>query len=349
MNSKPMTFAKIPTTVHFHDHLFSSQLIGPQILWIVDQIVINKNPKLKNYLKKEKYVYAVKAGETLKDIKSFPQHIAKILQLANGLSHHHLTIVTVGGGSVGDFAGFVASTFKRGVPFIQIPTTWLAAIDSAHGGKNALNVGPFKNQIGTFYHPQNVYIIKDLLMSQPKARLTDALGEIYKMALIDNKSWGKKCLAKSQLKTSDVWSFLPDVIQAKYSVVQKDPLEKKGIRFILNFGHTLAHALELQYKIGHGLAVSCGIKFALWLSFKKRILSASEYAKIKNTAMYQFMRGLPQYQLTSLQFTKFLQHDKKKDKNDRIKFVFLKKIGRAQVAPISIAELTSYLNEYRKI
>jgi 3-dehydroquinate synthase len=345
--TRKLKFKDLNTQVIFLDKMIKPEDLGHEILWIVDKVVLAKNPHLNTFFKQQKNVYKVEAGEKLKDIFQFPDHIKKILELIKGLSHHHLVLAAVGGGSVGDFSGFVASTLKRGVRFVQVPTTWLAAIDSAHGGKNALNVSAFKNQIGTFYHPEKVFIIKEILNSQPKDRLIEALGEIYKMALIDNQPWGKKCLMANNLSSKDVDEYLANAIKAKYKIVQKDPKEQLGIRFLLNFGHTLAHALELEFKIPHGIAVSHGLKFALWLSFKKGFLNVKEFSFIENTPMFLFLKTLPQLKITSQQFKKYLSQDKKKDKSNMIRFVFLKKIGFAFVQSISIDELSELLVIYQ--
>lgn len=349
MNVKKIKFKDIPTQLLFSENLIPSTNIGESLLWIVDKNVIKKNKKLNQYFNNEKLVYKVNAGEILKDIKYFPQHMAHILKLINGVSHHNLTIVAVGGGSLGDFAGFVAATIKRGVNFVQIPTTWLAAIDSAHGGKNALNVGAFKNQIGTFYHPKKVYLIKDILFSQPDIRTYDALGEVYKMALIDSHSWGKTFLQKKNPTKIDLWGILESAIRAKYKVVQKDPYEKKGIRFILNLGHTLGHALELQFKLGHGTSVAAGLRFAIWLSYKKGYLKEKDYLQFLQTPMYDFISSISIQKLTSQQFAQFLLQDKKKDVNNAIRFVFIKKRGMPIVAPILISELCQLWKEYQSI
>ena len=140
------------TQLQFYSKWPSAQGLQPKrSLIIVDQKV-RKHPALQKWLQKFPFVYTVEAGETLKQIENFPGHIEKILKISQSISERPLQIICIGGGSVGDFAGFVASVFKRGVDLVQIPSTWLSAVDSAHGGKNALNSKSAKNQIGTF-HP----------------------------------------------------------------------------------------------------------------------------------------------------------------------------------------------------
>ncbi len=124
-------------------------------------------PAFKKWRRQYSLVYPVSAGEQLKALEKFPQHIQKILKLTQDIPSRELSIVAAGGGSVLDFAGFVASTLKRGVKFISVPTTWLAAIDASHGGKTALNVGGTKNQIGTFYPAEQILLKKEFLFAQP--------------------------------------------------------------------------------------------------------------------------------------------------------------------------------------
>src|SRR6185295_5151716 len=113
----------------------------------------------RNWLKKFPCRYGVKSGESLKDLEKFPGHCKAILQMTEKIETRPLQLIAVGGGSVGDFAGFVASTLKRGVPLIHVPSTWLAAIDSTHGGKTALNVAGIKNQIGTFKQAEKIIVV----------------------------------------------------------------------------------------------------------------------------------------------------------------------------------------------
>ena len=175
-------------------------------------------------------------------------------------------MVALGGGSVGDFAGFFASVCKRGLPLIQIPSTWLAAIDSAHGGKNALNVGSMKNQLGTIAFARRIFLSKHLLCGQPTERAQEAMGELAKIAIIDGGPWVKELLAAPESDGELLWRFLSCAVAAKYKVVLSDPLERLSVRHQLNLGHTIGHILEIQHQLPHGLAVAQGLHFALELS-----------------------------------------------------------------------------------
>src|SRR5438445_1275287 len=166
------------SSVLFSPHFPAPKKLGEELLLIYDDVLPKKSAEFKKWMKQIPLRYAVQAGEGLKSIDLFPEHISKITALCEKASVRKLTIVVVGGGSVGDFGGFVASILKRGVRLVHLPSTWLAAIDSAHGGKTALNVGGAKNQIGTFYPATEVVLVKSLLLSQPPARTFEGFAEL---------------------------------------------------------------------------------------------------------------------------------------------------------------------------
>jgi 3-dehydroquinate synthase len=342
---------QIQTQVIYSEQLpNSSDLSKGPLVFIVDDLVYKKNKAIQHWLKNAKYIYRVQGGERLKSLDSFPKHIRRILKIAESISHRQLTLVAIGGGSLGDFAGFVAAVFKRGVRFIQVPTTWLAAMDSSHGGKNALNVGSHKNQIGTFHHPNLVFISRKALRSQAKTQNQDALGELYKMALIEGHlPWAKKTLTQKKTTGAFLWSQLPFIVRAKYKVVETDPTESLGLRYVLNLGHTIGHVIELEMNLSHGNAVAAGLAFALWLSYKKNILSAEHFDLLKDTPMFQYCSAIKIKKLSPQKIKNSLRNDKKKDSPQFIKFVFLKKPGKTLILPIDIDELTqafaTYANE----
>lgn len=283
--------------------------------------------------------YPVMAGETLKTLKSFEEHIEKIHALASGLGKGELKIVALGGGSVGDFAGFLASIYRRGVPLIHIPSTWLAAVDSAHGGKTALNFDGAKNQLGTFYPACRVYLIREVLESNSSERCREALNEVVKIALLKGGVFWidlRKTLAKQDLNFA-LWKFLKFAILAKIQIVQKDPFEEKGIRHLLNFGHTLGHLIEAELGVPHGRAVGLGLRFALVWSVHHKILSLQDFSKIEI--------ALPSHEDLVLALGKLqksnelLNRDKKKVKNGKIRFVFLKSPGRPVIRLVTSRQI----------
>lgn len=285
--------------------------------------------------------YEVTAGESLKELSGFASHVEQILALTQR-AETPVQVVAIGGGSVGDFAGFFASVWKRGVPLVQIPSTWLAAIDSAHGGKNALNVGKIKNQIGTIVFAKQIYLCKELLFLQPKERAREALGELLKIAIIDGGEWTKE-LFSSALSGSDLlWRFLPDAVAAKYKVVRADPYEKLGVRHHLNLGHTLGHVLESVHQLPHGLAVAQGLHFALAVSRKLGFLAETDLHYLQTMLRDRFGLADRRRELAKIpqrRFVELLGQDKKRTPDAAIRFVVVAQVGQVQTVALGLPAL----------
>ena len=225
----------------------------------------------------------LKHGEQAKSVQNFQ----KILNfLADNNFDRTDLIVAVGGGVVGDISGFVASSYLRGIKFIQIPTTLLAQVDSSVGGKTAINIVAGKNLVGAFYNPKGVIIDTNVLNSLPNREFKAGLAEVIKYAFIQNKSlfsllkkYTKKILLKDQKIIEEI-IFLS--LQTKAMIVTKDEKEN-GIRAILNFGHTFGHAIEAHgkyKKILHGEAVAKGMKVASKISFLENLISEKEHKEV---------------------------------------------------------------------
>lgn len=294
--------------------------------------------------------YGVAAGEKLKDLHQFPKHTENILKIISKVNSKELKVVSLGGGSVGDFAGFFASVFKRGVPLVHLPSTWLSALDSSHGGKTGLNAWHAKNQIGTFYSADEVILIRDLLLAQPEQRSSEATGELLKIALIDGKTLWKKVLLLQKPRVQDLWSCLSSAISAKYRVVVKDPYEKLGHRQILNLGHTLGHVIESELKVPHGQAVGQGLVFAVRWSAKLGILDKSTFEKIKSSFLFKSFEKPLQKSLGRLkpsQLQKILLMDKKKSQKDSLVFIFLKRPGRPLRKKVTVLDILEEVQRQR--
>ncbi len=251
----------------------------------------------------------LKAGEKLKDFKSLDLSVKWLVD--NGVTKN-ATIVAVGGGSIGDSIGFLASIYLRGVNFIQVPTTWLAAVDSAVGGKTALNYKGYKNQIGTVYAPKEIYFFNDLLST---SRIEDSEGEIIKTLLLNfNKAWAKRILQNwSNEKIS--FRYLQKFVLYKTAIVKKDKDDTNGIRAVLNLGHTVGHALELKFKLSHSDAVKKGLLFAVRWSYKKKHLSL-EALKLVESVLGESLPEIDRVDLISA-----VAKDKKSS-GERVKFIF---------------------------
>lgn len=206
----------------------------------------------------EKFVIA--PGEKSKSLLTLPaiyESLAKFKLTRSDL------IIALGGGVVGDLAGFVAATFLRGVPYVQIPTSLLAQIDSSIGGKVAVDLPAGKNLVGSFYHPSAVFIDPNMLKTLPKKYFSDGMGEVIKYGCIKDKKLFEQLVA---LPTAEkIWQELESIIynccDIKRQIVERDEKDT-GERMILNFGHTIGHALEQFYDYGrfsHGEAVAIGM------------------------------------------------------------------------------------------
>lgn len=222
-------------------------------------------------------------------------------------------VIGLGGGAIMDLAGIVASTYLRGVSLILIPTTLLAIVDASIGGKNGVDTPLGKNLIGTIYHPQAIIADLEVLKSLPEREFQNGLSEIYKMGLIADHS----------IFNVDFETQVLKAIQAKIGIIQQDPTEK-GLRRILNFGHTIAHGLETcsHYTLPHGEAVAMGCVVESYLSYRLGYLSEDDYERIQT--YFQSPLKLPnsydrQHLLKALQF----------DKKGAFRFVLIDQIGHA--------------------
>jgi 3-dehydroquinate synthase len=295
---------------------------------IFDQILL-QNSDFIDWMRNFPFQLPVASGENLKDLGRFSTEITKIIELTQKIEKRPLRVICIGGGSVGDFAGFAASVLKRGVDLIQIPSTWLAAIDSAHGGKNALNVSGIKNQIGTFHHPKQVWLVEAILSQQPIARIEDAYGEALKVSLLEGGTLWKAFASVRNWDSNAIWKILPRLIEAKYKIVAKDPMETKGIRHLLNFGHTVGHVFEAELGISHGRAVLYGLGFALEWSRAKKLLKNFSAEIPEHKSYLQTLRDPARY----------LGQDKKRVSESKLRFIFLKKPGKPIIQSVTIPEI----------
>ena len=269
-------------------------------------------------------------------------------QLTDCHAERTTPVLALGGGVIGDMAGFVAATYMRGVPLVQIPTTLLAQVDSSIGGKVAVDHGRIKNKIGVFYQPRMVIADIDVLGTLPANELANGLAEVIKSAAIrDNKffSFLEDNIKKVKAQDKDV---LKEVVsrtaKIKADVVTLDE-EDLGLRNILNYGHTIGHAIESvsDFKIGHGEAVAMGMLVAARISNKLEILEGKDTYRLKKVIE---KAGLPTEMpgLKSDDLIQAMKHDKKV-LQDRVRFVLLKSIGDAfitdEVSPSLVEEVLS--------
>jgi 3-dehydroquinate synthase len=246
-------------------------------------------------------------------------------------------LVGVGGGVITDITGYVASTYMRGLEFGFVPTTLLALVDASIGGKNGIDVGVYKNIIGVTKQP--TFILHDLnfLKSLPESQWQNGFAEIIKHACIKDAAMFKQLQERSidfyMSKRKEIDELIQRNVKLKLKVVQNDEFEK-GERKLLNFGHTLGHALENQYDLMHGQAVAIGITYASKIS--QQLCGFKQTDTIVNTLE---LYGLP----TNVKFDKkkvfqVLKMDKKRERKD-INFILLEKVGKGIIQPIALREL----------
>ena len=245
-------------------------------------------------------------------------------------------IVALGGGVVGDLAGFVAAVYKRGIPFIQVPTTLLAQIDSSIGGKVAVDLPEGKNLVGAFYQPRLVWSDVSLLASLSDRQIRNGLAEAVKYGIISDAKLFAFLEKNSELLLERDEKALTRVVldcsAIKAAVVKEDEKETKGIRTILNFGHTVGHAIESSSgydKYQHGEAIALGMRAVCRMSVAGKLLSARDAVRIE---MLLSQMGLPQT-LDGVKLNKILKAMKfdKKFAGRKNRFVFAKGIGHVVV------------------
>jgi 3-dehydroquinate synthase len=308
---------------------------------VFDRALLRVSPEFRSWIKKWPRHIGFASGESLKDVDHLSKNLKSFAKMCDGISPRELTVIAVGGGSIGDFAGFVSSVFKRGVQLIHIPSTWLAAIDSSHGGKTALNLGGIKNQIGTFYSAHAVILVKSLLLQQPVQRTGDAMAEFAKVAIIDGGAWTRK-VARSDCEANELlWKYLPDAINSKMKIVRQDPKEAQGLRQVLNLGHTFGHVLEAYYHMSHGASVGQGLFFALEWSHHRGDLNEPTYESMLKF-LSETLGLIPQIQKKIISESKLrilLLGDKKLVSRRRVTFVFVRGWGRVKRENISISDI----------
>jgi 3-dehydroquinate synthase len=311
---------------------FREYLPGGQAIIITDE---NVN-KIYGRFFKDFPTLVIGTGEKIKTLAT----VNKIYsQLMNFQADRSAFIVGIGGGIVCDIAGFVASTYLRGIRFGFVPTTLLAQVDASVGGKNGVNFKGFKNIIGTFNQPEFVICDPEVLHSLPGIELSNGFAEIVKHTLIADDtmfSYLENNFEKALNLDNEVISKLvAHSIRIKSGIVNRDEKES-GERRLLNFGHTFGHAIEKISGISHGQAVSLGMVIAARLSENLGLLSFEATERIKNLLLHF---GLPvEGDFDHEKLIKAILKDKKRTAG-RIAFILLSKIGEAKVVEIPVADL----------
>ena len=275
-------------------------------------------------------IVTVKQGEQSKNIDNY-QLVMKTL-IEHGFTRTDC-LVSIGGGVVGDLGGFISSTYMRGIDFYNIPTTLLSQVDSSIGGKTAIDYNGIKNIIGSFYTPKCVLIDPNTLKTLDKRQLHAGLVEAIKMACTCSSSLFE-IISKSKNVENDIDEIIFQSLQIKQKIVEED-LQEKGLRRVLNFGHTLGHIIESasNYNLLHGECVGIGM-----LSF------SSDKARKQIKKLLKKYNLPTSYDLSLKDIEEYLIHDKKKT-GDYIWIVSVENIGSYELKKINIDELYNKLKE----
>ena len=297
-----------------------------KVLIVTDDGVPSKYVKTLANQCEEPYVFTFNHGEESKNINTYQEIIS--FMITNNFTRSDL-IIALGGGVVGDLAAFVASTFNRGVKFVNIPTTLLSQVDSSIGGKTAIDYDGIKNVIGTFYPPSLVLIDPVTLKTLDKRQFNAGLVEAIKMA-----ATSKESLFELIENSNDIYKDIEDVIyQAlliKKHVVEEDEKEK-GLRKILNYGHTIGHAIEATSDYLHGECVGLGMLYMSSNEVKDRLV------KVLNKYNLPTKVDANKDKLFS-----FILHDKKRSGRN-IDIVLVDKIGESYIKTIDVIDIDSYM------
>ncbi len=321
------------------NHFKKNSINFNQCLLIIDKKVPKKmiykiSKSLKGKIISKFFLNANEKNKNLNNVNKIIQ-----ILLTKNFSRQD-SVITIGGGIVGDVGGFAASLYKRGLKFINLPTTLLSQVDSSVGGKTGVNTKEGKNLVGSFYQPKIVISDTEFLKSLPKREITCGYGEIFKHSLILNKIFYKyldiNAIKILNLKKPFIEKAIYQSCKIKKMIVEKDEKEK-GIRKVLNFGHTFAHAYEatLGYsrKLNHGEAVILGITTALKFSLNTKLIRINEYEEIiKHIKKIKLPSNIKTH-FSPKDLNKILSFMMKDKKNisKKINLILLKKIGSTSI------------------
>ena len=318
--------------------------LGKRCAVITDSTVgdLYAKPLLESLTKSgyEPHLLTIPAGEASKAVSLAEDLCRQMIRVG---CDRHSFVIALGGGVVGDLAGFVAGIFYRGVPYIQIPTTIVSQVDSSVGGKTGVNAAEGKNLIGVFHQPRQVIVDTTALETLPEREFNEGFAEIIKHAAIRDAEMVPLIEAVHKDRTS-----LPDLIARnigiKAAIVVEDERETTGTRALLNFGHTIGHAIEAAAGYGelfHGEAISLGLIAAAQLSCQHSALTEPDAHKIQELlTLYQLPQKLPN-SISTEAVLNYLTRDKKFEEG-KIRFVLLRALGDAFVSPtVSLEDIRS--------
>ena len=303
--------------------------LNRKVLVVTDSMVPSIYSKKVLDKSRDGYIYVIPSGEQSKNFENYKLITEYLIQ--NEFSRSDC-IVAVGGGVVGDLAGFVAASYMRGIDFYNIPTTLLSQVDSSIGGKTAIDHMGVKNVLGAFYPPKRVVIDANTLNTLSERELHSGLVEAIKMSLTSNKQLFELIENSNSLK-DDLDEIIKEALKIKKEVVEIDPKEQNERR-VLNFGHTIGHAIESSGKFNdllHGEAVGVGMLYFINPSLKERLLNVLEKYHLPTNV-----------DIDSSLLYKYISMDKKRSGN-KITIVKVQEIGTYELIKINLEEIKNYL------
>ena len=294
-------------------------------------------------------------GEQYKNVQTYHD---LLLQLDEFPIHRNTAFLALGGGVTGDIVGFLASTYLRGVPFVQIPTTLLAMVDSSVGGKVGVNSPAGKNRVGSFYPPVLVFIAIEVLRTLPQEEWLCGLGEIVKHGVLVDSDILELCnmyahsfhsAGMADIPLEDMHKLIYQNCMAKIHIVEQDEFEH-GSRAMLNLGHTVGHAIEsaLKHKVQHGICVAWGLITELSWSLRRGILSQAVYDRIFSLIEKLGFPKLPD-NFDTKAILRFAKNDKKRDAKGSIPITMLHNIGEPELYSLPVHHLTTLFQPPQEI
>lgn len=294
---------------------------------------------------KEVYIFTFDAGESSKNLDVVYKLYEFLIQ--NKFDRKDV-LIALGGGVVGDLTGFTAATYLRGIRFIQMPTSLLSQVDSSIGGKTGVDFNGYKNMVGAFYQPILVYINIETLKTLPIREYLSGMGEIIKHGFIKDKGYLKWLNDNSEhilnLEYDALEYMICESCMIKRAVVEYDPKETLGERALLNFGHTLGHAIEKNsnFSLLHGECVALGMLAALEISYTKGYISEKDL-EFSKSIIIKYNLPTTVEGLSKTEVVEATKSDKKMEA-DTIKFILLKSLGNAIIdTSVSIEEMDNSL------
>lgn len=292
---------------------------------------------------KDAEIFEIESGENSKSLQLCSQLWETLLSYN---ADKNSLLINLGGGVISDLGGFIASVYKRGIDFINIPTSLLAMADASVGGKTGIDFAGLKNTIGTITQPKGVFVHEGFLDTLPERHFANGMAEIHKMALISDKTFWKKLKSEKNFNPASIIKS----VALKNNIVKKDPHDK-GIRKALNFGHTIGHAIESvllasEVDVLHGEAVLIGMICESKISLDKKLISKNEFNEIIETLIQKFSFS-PLPALLFGEMVKATINDKKNNKLE-IQCALLNRIGKHKinvaVTPNQILDALEYYN-----